>query len=1171
MSVSSIQVRASLVRALRRDLIGPEPDGAEDADLHRERLSEKPSSWYLAGFIAPDRDEAAAVNAEGEAAVADDTDLFADEDGDNPLAPGEAGSEEEIGEAPTGHRRFFPASIGLTVLVDPDVTALDVRVTWGDYVTEPPVPPAILRSEGGEEPRRVDWIRKPREATVTLSVAREGRADPVVVPDSAAPMAPGGGLVLECQTRLFNLPQPDGAVRRLRAVSVFLVNRRATVSKRRFADLTYAFQARLDLTCDTGFVGRQDLSGLRSDDPDVRLADLQYRDVCEYAVGRNASGAWAEDADGCVRRAWTSPMPTAEVERVAPRDADLCADASGRAPEFEMEALAALAETDAEGLNAALSPLVDAYGDWIVTQVTAGLSGQRLQTAERLLQGASAARERMAAGVARLLANEQSRRAFRYANLAVARAARRRNAGPGGDPAAQRAPAWRPFQLAFILLNLEGLSDKAHPDREIVDLLFFPTGGGKTEAYLGLAAFTIAHRRLGASGVLGAGLSVIMRYTLRLLTLDQLSRAAGVVCALDLLRTDPAEADEKGRPRLGDWPIEIGLWLGAAGTPNRMGGPKDKKIDTAVGRLEAFKRGRAGPPAPIKACPWCGTDFDRDAFRCAPSAQAPVNLEIRCSNISCDFTGDRPLPLLVVDDPIYRRLPAFLIATIDKFASLPWEGRTGAFFGHVDRWREGVGFYGAAEPNEGRPLGDGWRLDPPDLIIQDELHLISGPLGTVAGLYEAAIDTLATRQVGGRAVRPKIVASTATVRRADDQIRGLFGRDETAVFPPPGLDRRDSFFALTKPASEEAARLYLGLAAQGRGPKLVYLRALKTLLAAAQAAYVSDPATAEKESAADPYMTALCYFNALRELGGARRIVEGEVSPQVLDYGDKRRRLEPTEPEFANRRIDEPLELTSRVSTDQVAEAKRRLEAAFGGSARSIDVALATNMISVGLDITRLGLMVVQGQPKGAAEYIQATSRVGRVPTNPGLIAVILNLHKPRDRAHFEQFTAYHASFYRAVEATSVTPWAARALDRSLAAVVVAILRHMDDEMTPEGAVRALADRPDLQVSVREVLLARAPYAAIAGGKEALGAQIDAILKAWLDTVEKQTVGGQGFVYSKASAEGRLLQEVLGKGVDDLDADHRKFRAGRSMRDVEPPVPLKIKDPYGNSIGGDPA
>lgn len=1161
--MDSIEVRAGLVRALRRDLIGPEPDGPGDADLQRERLSEKPSSWYLAGFIAPDQDEAAAVDAEGEAATADESDLFAEEDGDNPLAPGEAGSEDEIGEAPTGHRRFFPASIGLTVLVDPDVTSIDVRVTWGDYVTEPPVPPAILRSEGGEEPRRVDWLRKPREAMLTLPVTHEGRAGPVVVPDSAAPMAPGGALVLECQTRLFNLPQPDGAFRRLRAVSVFLVNRRAAVSRRRFADLTYAFQARLDLSCHAGFVGRQDLSGLKSDDLDVRLADLQYRDVCEYAVGRNASGAWAEDDDGHVRRAWTSPMPTAEVERVAPRDADLCADASGRAPEFGMEALAGLAEIDAEGLSSALSPLVNAYADWIAAQGTADLSGQRLETAERLLRGASTARGRMAAGVARLCADEHARRAFRYANLAVARAARRRNAGPGGDPDAESEPAWRPFQLAFILLNLEGLSAKDHPDREIVDLLFFPTGGGKTEAYLGLAAFTIAHRRLGASGVLGAGLSVIMRYTLRLLTLDQLSRAAGVVCALELLRTDPAEADEKGRSRLGDWPIEIGLWLGAAGTPNRMGGAKDKKIDTAVGRVDAFLKGKAGAPAPIKACPWCGTDFEREAFRCAPNKLAPTNLEIRCSNITCEFTGDRPLPLLVVDDPIYRRLPAFLIATVDKFASLPWEGRTGAFFGHVDRWQEGVGFFGAAEPGQGRPLGNGWRLDPPDLIIQDELHLISGPLGTVAGLYEAAIDTLATRRVGGRSIRPKIVASTATVRRADDQIRALFGRDQTAVFPPPGIDRRDSFFALTKTASEEAARLYLGLAAQGRGPKLVYLRALKTLLAAAQAAYEQDPA------AADPYMTALCYFNALRELGGARRIVEGEVSPQVLDYGDKRRRLEPSLPEFANRRIDEPLELTSRVSTDEVAQAKRRLEAAFGGAARSIDVALATNMISVGLDITRLGLMVVQGQPKGAAEYIQATSRVGRVPTKPGLVAVILNLHKPRDRAHFEQFTAYHASFYRAVEATSVTPWAARALDRSLAAVVVSIVRHLDNELTPEGAVRTLADRPDLQASVREVLMARAPEAAVAGGREALGAQIDTILQAWLNTVGKQTIGGQGFVYSKASPEGRLLQEVLGKGVDDLDADHRKFRAGRSMRDVEPPVPLKIKDPYGNPIGGD--
>ncbi len=212
-----------------------------------------------------------------------------------------------------------------------------------------------------------------------------------------------------------------------------------------------------------------------------------------------------------------------------------------------------------------------------------------------------------------------------------------------------------------------------------------------------------------------------------------------------------------------------------------------------------------------------------------PNEHAPTNLEIRCANTACDFSGNRPLPILTVDEPIYRRLPAFLIATVDKFASLPWVGETGAFFGHVDRFEDGVGFYGAAEPRQGRPVGNGWSLDPPDLIIQDELHLIAGPLGTVAGLYEAAIDQLASRRIGENRVRPKIVASTATVRRAADQIAALFDRPRTSIFPPPGIDRTDSFFARTVPSSQEPARLYLGIAAQGRGPKLVFLRSLTTL------------------------------------------------------------------------------------------------------------------------------------------------------------------------------------------------------------------------------------------------------------------------------------------------------------------------------------------------------
>jgi len=652
----------------------------------------------------------------------------------------------------------------------------------------------------------------------------------------------------------------------------------------------------------------------------------------EYAVGRNTSGGWeAPDDAGVVRRAWTDPLPSAEVERVAPNE-------EIQDVEFGMEALAGLAAGNGEALVSRLERLPAQYGLWIEDQhaLLEALPERRHQTAARLVAGMEAARRRIATGIETIGRDERARLAFRIANLAVARALRRRAAGTSDEPAAIDAPVWRPFQLAFILLNLGGLVEKTHSDRELVDLLFFPTGGGKTEAYLGLAAFTIAHRRLGAGGVLGAGVAVIMRYTLRLLTLDQLSRAAGMICALELIRTDPEFTDANGRPLLGDWPIEIGLWVGSDASPNVLGGMRNTGDHTAVTRLRRFRRTGEDAPAPIRACPWCGSTFTADSFACVPNTSAPVNMTITCANPACDFTRD----LLTVDEVIYRRLPAFLIATVDKFAGLPWVGEAGAFFGHVDRHDEN-GFYGAARPGEGRPLFNDQVLDPPDLIIQDELHLISGPLGTVAGLYETAIDRLSTRTVGKHRVRPKIVASTATVRRARAQIRALFDREETQIFPPPGVTRTDSWFAITRSADQEPARLYLGLAAQGRGPKLVFLRGLLSLMAAAGAAYHQAGGVDAEENPADPYMTALCYFNALRELGGARRIVEDEVADRLRSYGSRRRRVVPPDAVFVDREIREPLELTSRVSTDDVAAAKARLDKAFDGTGDvPVDVAL---------------------------------------------------------------------------------------------------------------------------------------------------------------------------------------------------------------------------------------
>jgi hypothetical protein len=1103
--VSAAEVRTGLVDRLRRNLVGPSE--AEDADLATERLpaGESPSRWYLTGFIAPSGEGPSAP--EPADAEFDDTESFFPEP--EPSGAGGAAGDDDEPEQPAARRRFLPSSIGLSTMIDADVTEIEAVVSWGDYVPEPPLSPEVL--ESGVEPKgaAVTWRRVPRERTLTLRVPADSEGMVrTLVPDSGASARPGGALEIAVRARPFALALPAGGTRAARVLTVFLVNKRLEPA-RRFRDLAYAYQVRIELRSDKGFVPQHDLSRAVRDDWDDRLADLHYRDAASFGAGLGCATVHDTDPDGTVRRIRTTHLPRAAVERT------VAAEVPG--VEFGMDRLAELARQG--GLAAAL------------------IDGQR------------GARARIAEGIALLERDARARTAFEIANRAVADALRAR----GGQAL---VPKWRPFQLAFILLNLAGMADKRHPDRELCDLLFFPTGGGKTEAYLGLAAFTIAHRRLSAAGLLGAGVSVVMRYTLRLLTLDQLGRAAGLVCALELLRTGTDYRGADGRALLGDWPIEIGLWVGSDASPNRLGGKGDKHDGTAVKRVRAYQSGRdPRAPAPIKACPWCGAAFTPQSFRCVPHADRPTNLELRCADAACAFTGDRALPVVTVDEAIYRRLPAFLIATVDKFAALPWKGQAGAFFGHVDR-ADATGFYGAAEPAVGRPLEH--RLDPPDLVVQDELHLISGPLGTIAGLYEAAIDRLATREIGGTRVRPKIVASTATVRRARGQIRALFDRHDTRIFPPPGLERRDSFFAVTRAESAaDPARWYVGLAAAGRGPKLVFLQALVTLLAGGEGL--------REGGDADAYLTALCYFNALRELGGARRIVEDEVAARVRSYGSERRRLEPADRPFADRSLGDVVELTSRVSTDQVAAAKQRLEASFAGEGEPVDVALATNMISVGLDIDRLGLMLVQGQPKTAAEYIQATSRVGRNPARPGLVCVVLNVHKPRDRMHFEQFGHFHDTFYRAVEATSVTPWSPRALDRALAAVVVAIARHLDPALTPSAAVTALERSPAVRAEVVRHLVDRAPDDLV-GGKAALRARIEGLLDDWIRIAAEQTAAGVAFSYEDRPQ--RLLHPPLAPELLNLDPAHRRFQAGWSMRDVEPGVLVHPRSPEGDRIAG---
>lgn len=1052
---TSAQIRQQLVDALRLDLIGP---GWDDMARRHERLPQPPSIWYTTGFLVPNTfQEEAGRPPEGDAPS------YADQAGEEPSNDASIRQEEREGdddatgsqEESSSKRNWFPSSAGLSLIVEQG-SQIEVTVTWGDY--EPP--------EKGSDDNC--WSRTPKREVRTLTIDQRG-------PSPDIPLEPNPeGLCLRWIAR--RAPRKLGYPADQFSVSVFLLNKRAQSGGKqiRFRDPVSAFQVQLQLHCPQGFPPRRDALLQANKDGDERLAALQYRrDLC-FATGHNVA-VLTDPADviavGSEKRCTTLTttwLPAASVLRVRPEPPP------GIQVPLGMAALADLARS--ERVIDRLLPMVQAYRSWIAEQPREAVSeAEQIATASHLGALANESANRIEAGI-RSLADPLVREAFRTMNLVMDQAQRQRTAFTSkvrpeqlGDLPNTKAPTWRFFQLAFVLMNLPGLADTGTPqgraEREIVELLFFPTGGGKTEAYLGLSAFTLVLRRLRHPGIGGAGLTVLMRYTLRLLTLDQLGRAATVICALELERQRRIREDQPHK--LGDWPFEIGMWVGKGATPNKLGGPNDPDTKSTYNVLNRWKKKGTDRPIPVETCPWCNRPLQPQGFDLLPK-RAPDRLVIHCRTVPnptkadglserdfahigpCPFDQQTALPILAVDEQIYRRLPCFVIATVDKFAALPWVGKTSALFGNVSTYQlergatavqpEPAGFWGAAESESGSHQLDAGRLPPPELIIQDELHLISGPLGTLAGLYETTIERL--MRPDPNSPPPKIIASTATVRRAGAQIQALFARRQSRVFPPPGPEREDNFFSHTEPDPDQA-RLYVGLCAPGRNLKGVLLRSYLALMAAAQKAW-NDHKGLGAANPADPYMTLLGYFSSLKELGVTRSILEDELSAQLPDFADNRA-IEGAENPFASRgRPEAPEELTSRVKTAEISRTKDLLSRPYADRDH-LDVALATNMISVGLDISRLGLMVVLNQPKTAAEYIQATSRVGRqldpdpARNKPGLVLVLLNPNRPRDRSHYELFPYWHQTFYRHVEATSCTPFASRALDRGLPGVVVAM------------------------------------------------------------------------------------------------------------------------------------
>ncbi|MBZ5709393.1 DISARM system helicase DrmA [Nannocystis pusilla] len=1130
-------VRKRLVEALEADLVGPFtaehlPGGGQEV------LPLPPSRWYLTGFLAPQFDRAP---------DADDTDAVGELAAGSESQAEDAGSDEP--EAKRPHR--FPASMGLSVFLPAaapgsEVDHIEVEIAYAEYIKEE-------LAEDNEKKTKAGWRRVPHgpyPVQVPLDPRALGGRDGICWPEAAA-------LRLRGELRTTDI---DGLPPGARVLSLFLVNERPPLDRDR--DLNFIFQVRLVLRYPRGFLARPNHRGEDANDDDQRVLALTFRDRFEWAVGHNTSVEMPRpDADGKVRELRTTQLPRYEVRSVRHETAK---DKIG----LEITEMRQLAALDGPGLVGALSPLVDAYGAWIERQRGKPIRGKLEDTRTELVDEAEQARTRIRAGIDLLGRNPEVREAFKLANLAMhAQALQadrwREDRRYKGDA----QPRWRPFQLAFVLMALASITDPTHDDRKIADLIYFPTGGGKTEAYLGLIAITLILRRLRGKNRAdeGRGVAVVLRYTLRLLTLDQLGRAATLMCALEeMRRRDPK--------RLGNARFAVGLWVGQSATANRL-----KDVHAA---LHDFTPGRTDSPFPLTTCPWCGEDIKIHNIKLVdddgkPSKTRFTRAVVYCEGRDCLYTeSKRPgqgLPVLFVDEQIYKELPDFLVATVDKFAMMPWRGEAGMLFGratHLDDLRA----YGVMHdpPKGARPLPQG--LHPPELIVQDELHLISGPLGTMVGLYETAIDYLSARNVDGVLRAPKIVCSTATARRAREQIQALFDRD-MAIFPPRGIDDGDNFFATVD--QDSPGRLYVGVAAPGRALRAVIIRTYATVLAAAQLHF--DP-KGPLDQPADPYMTLVGYFNALRELGGMRRLVEDEVKTRVKSFaeGKKPHHHVGPHPWAASRNLGLPAELTSREPTERVKETKRRLAtrraaADTDKSAEPLDVVLASNMISVGLDVDRLGLMVVAGQPKTTSEYIQATSRVGR--SYPGLVLTCLNASRPRDRSHYERFVAYHESFYREVEATSVTPFSLQTIDRGIVGTLISMIRHGLLDMEPPRGFMRLHHNRALAEDVLEVLVTRArrhrewhDETAERRIQDELRARGRSFLDAWERVISRAARldadgGAAQRIYSDLDRAKHEGKPVMYFATDDPPHDHdeRRFVAPTSMRDVEPSTHIWLR------------
>lgn len=1020
------EVRQKIIEAIRTDLIGPRED--------EEVLEENPRYAYLVGMLDAQNDDEDYSSA-GEQEV--DADM-AIEDGEDYTA-----GEEDDNEPISTTRFQLPSSIGISFYVQSDLNGLNLDVCWGDYSKSS----RKYTGKDEKEHSRAVYTRIPMKETVRVVFADFTRTnDYPLVCDS------------NVHVHVSRIPLKGG----YSLVTAYVVNKRKNPAN---STERLMFQVELKAHAEDGrpvFIAEHICREILAAD------EFYFAQRPILGRGRGCAAVWDKPVNGKTTSISTAFIPEYEFPGVSA--------ALDGFDQYYFSTLTMSKKAKKDETIGKLKTLADSYDSWITKTLSGSKQMEDQAFRERIgntvIGRCQDALRRIREGIHIIEIDDTAFEAFCFMNCVIFLQNSIKNYAKkhGTDEVVcsftdfirQKGKSsnfgWRPFQIAFILMNLAGIVNPEHPDREIVDLLYFPTGGGKTEAYLGLMAFAIANRRLRATEDseynLDGGVTVMLRYTLRLLTTQQRDRITKMVVAAEKIR-------RQAYPRFGTEPISIGFWVGGGVTPN--------KFEEFIEKPDRPQDARSAVNHVCKqllTCPFCGKPLKEENFYIDTDRKT---IKIYCSDRDCEFykyrDGRYPIPVYLVDEEIYSKCPTIILSTVDKFARLPWDVNTNALFGRVNRKcsRDGYVAIGAEHGRHNRTetlptstLTDIRPFLPPELIIQDELHLITGPLGTVYGAYETIIEDMCTHD----GIRPKYVVSTATIKNAEEQTRCLYARKNTTQFPPNGFEIGDSFFIREIPVDDNPFRKYVGICAPGQSMKNALLWIYAIILQTAYTYSLQE----EYRDVIDPYYTLVGYFNSIRELGGAVRLLQDDI-PKRIHRIKRKYGLEKERYLYRNE------EITSRMASFRIPEKLSQLETTFEKKG-CLDTAIATNMIAVGMDVDRLGLMAVTGQPKQNSEYIQATSRIGR--SHPGLVVTLYNAYRPRDLSHYENFTGYHAQLYRFVEGTTATPFSARARDRVLHALVISAIRLNYPQMANNPDAAAIVSLTDEQIAtVRKMIIDR--------------------------------------------------------------------------------------------------